>query len=162
MAASAINSSAQLRSGSLTGCNGQRWRHQPSIHLLSSGRVHLRAATVKDGGISHQFICSAQVGFTYGLQRPKRAASAINSTATSAHLGSGSLTHCNGERGQRQPSIQQRHLLASGRVHLRPATVKEGGVSDICSSRVGFTYVLQRSKRAALDINSTATSAQLG
>ena len=52
--------------------------------------VHLLSATIKEGGISHQFnekICS------------NRVASTINSTKRSAQLGLGSLTRCNGQRG---------------------------------------------------------------
>ena len=67
---------------------------------LSSGWVHLPTITVKEGGVSHQFsseeICLAWVGFTYILQRLKRAASVINSAARrSTQLESGSLTYCN-------------------------------------------------------------------
>jgi hypothetical protein len=105
--ASAIDSterSAQVRSGSLTPCNGQRERRQPSIQrkdLLSSDRVHLLPATAKETGVSHRFngqIYSVQVGFTYNLQRPKRPASAIDLMDRSAQLGSNLLTSCNGQR----------------------------------------------------------------
>src|SRR6202030_4363219 len=82
--ASAIHSterSAQLGLGSLTRCNGQRGRRQPSIQYgdrFSSGRVHLPSATVKGAGVSHPFngeICSARVRFTYKLQWSKTPAS---------------------------------------------------------------------------------------
>src|SRR5277367_6547757 len=109
-------------------------------------RVHLLSATVKEGGISHQFnekICSDRVGLYFLPAMPKKAASAINSTKKSAQIGSGFTSFLQGQRKRRQPSIQQRDLLSSGRVHLQPATVKVGGVSHqfnkkICSAWVGF------------------------
>src|SRR5256885_368338 len=107
-----IGRSAQLGWSSLTYCNGQRGRCQPSIQegdLLSWGGVHSPTATAKEGGVSHRFnreICSAREEFTYSLQRPKRAVSAIDSIGRSAQLGWSSLTICNGQRGRCQPSIQ--------------------------------------------------------
>jgi hypothetical protein len=118
-------------------------------------RVHLLSATAKEGGVSRQFnekICSDRVGLYFLPARSKKAASAINSTKKSAQIGSGFTSILQGQRKRRQPSIQQRDLLSSGRVHLQPATVKVGGVSHqfnkkICSARVGFAYSLQRSKK---------------
>lgn len=77
-------------------------QHQKGCRIVTiCYRVHLLSATVKEGGISHQFnekICSDRVGLYFLLQ---------------------------GRRKRRQPSIQQRDLLSSGRVHLLAATVKE-------------------------------------
>src|SRR2546421_7956959 len=92
---------------------------------------------------SSQSIRSNRVRFTYSLQRPKKTASAVN---PADQIGSGSLTHYNDQRRQRQPSIQQ---IKSGRVHLRATTTKEDSVSrqSSRSNPVRLTYVLQRPKK---------------
>src|SRR5437773_200782 len=123
-------------SGSLTRCNGQRGQRQPSNSTERSAQLRVR--------------------FTYILQWSKRPASAIKfnceicsgtdqvklhtamvKEASVSHQiqlrdllssGSGSLTYCNGQRGQRQPS---------------------NSTERSAQLRVRFTYKLQWSKRPA-------------
>src|SRR5213079_3077275 len=137
---------------------------------IKSGRVHLRTTTTKEDSVSRQSsreIRSNRVGFTYELQRPKKTASAVNLAERSDQIRSGSLTYYNDQRRQRQPSIQQRDQIKSGRVHLRPTTTKEDIVSRQCSreirsNRVGFTYLLQRPKETASAVNPAERSDQIG
>src|SRR5213079_363066 len=137
---------------------------------IKSGRVHLHTTTTKEDSVSHQSsreIRSNRVGFTYFLQRPKKTASAVNPAERSDQIGSGSLTSYNDQRRQRQPSIQQRDQIESGRVHLRATTTKEDSVSrqssrEIRSNRVGFTYILQRPKKTASAVNPAERSDQIG
>src|SRR6266516_2816805 len=121
--------------------------------MLRSGWIHLRSTAVKragsaidstkryaplrpgsltlcnrqKGGVSHRFnkeTCSAPAGFTYGLQP---------------------------SRGRGQPSIQQRDMLRSGRVHLPSATVKRAGsaidsIKRHAPLRLGSLTVYSRQK----------------
>ncbi len=106
-------------------CVKKSRQHQKGCRIVT---ICLLSATVKEGGISHQFnekICSDRVGLYFLPARSKKTVSTINSTKRSAQLGSGSLTACNGQSRRRRPSIQQKDLLSSGRIRLLVTTVKE-------------------------------------
>src|SRR5437762_11815316 len=94
-------------------------------------------------------------------------ASEVNTTEISDQIGSGSLTNYNNQRRQRQPSIQQRDQIKSGRVHLRTTTTKEDSVSrqssrEIRANRVELTYLLQRPKKTASAVNQAERIEQIG
>src|SRR5947199_10380777 len=91
------------------------------------------------------------------LQRPKKTASAVNPAERSDQIGLGSLTSYNDQRRQRQPSIQQRDQIKSGRVHIIATKAKEDSVSRQSSrenrtNRVWLTNRPKRTKKTATEV----------
>src|SRR5947199_382485 len=111
--------------------NHQKRQHQQKMEQqqqIKLGRGDLLTTTTKkkgEGLESREKIKKNRVGFTYELQRPKKIASAVNLAERSDQIRSGSLTYYNDQRRQRQPSMQQRNQIKSGRVHIQTTKTKE-------------------------------------